>query len=174
MESALSGAEDATQVSGEVRWQRPVMTQILEAYDRHNYSDNDDDGSSDASDEGQLRAMPTKAAVVAAGRYDLHHAITYWGGYKQVGGYSNIPILLSEPDTCVAQRLCNTRDNSISVTAGISVLEWSGVSARYARSGGIAAVEHARLTVGGASRTGGEAAAAREAASEQLPGVPRH
>ena len=71
------------QVSGEMRWQRPVMEQMWEAYDRP-YPCGDDTRPSQLHQE-QARAMPTKAAVIAAGRYDLHHAITYWGGYKQVG-----------------------------------------------------------------------------------------
>ena len=123
-------------MSGEVQWQRPVMTQILEAYDRQNYLDNENDDSSDASDEGQLRAMPTKAAVVAAGRYDLHHAITYWGGYKQVGGYIQASqSCSSSPNNCAT----HARTQFFCVTRGLIrvVLGWSGVTARHARSGGM-------------------------------------
>jgi len=28
------------------------------------------------------RVMPSCRALMAAGRYDLHHAVTYWGGYR--------------------------------------------------------------------------------------------
>ena len=38
-------------------------------------------GSSSSSSE---RLMPGRAAVLAAGRYDLHHAIVYHGGYRAV------------------------------------------------------------------------------------------
>ena len=30
------------------------------------------------------RVMPSRRAVMSAGRYDLHHAIQYHGGYTQV------------------------------------------------------------------------------------------
>ncbi len=30
------------------------------------------------------RVMPSRRAVMDAGRYDLHHAIRYHGGYEQV------------------------------------------------------------------------------------------
>ena len=30
------------------------------------------------------RVMPSRRVVMAAGRYDLHHAIQYHGGYTQV------------------------------------------------------------------------------------------
>lgn len=30
------------------------------------------------------RVMPSRRLVMAAGRYDLHHAIQYHGGYTQV------------------------------------------------------------------------------------------
>ena len=41
------------------------------------------------------RVMPPRAAIMASGRYDLHHAIQYHGGYTQVIGltYSQ-PVIL--------------------------------------------------------------------------------
>ena len=30
------------------------------------------------------RVMPPRRAIMAAGRYDLHHAIQYHGGYRMV------------------------------------------------------------------------------------------
>lgn len=41
------------------------------------------------------RVMPPRGAVMASGRYDLHHAIQYHGGYTQVLGctYSQSGIL---------------------------------------------------------------------------------
>lgn len=34
--------------------------------------------------EGKERFMPTRSLLFGAGRYDLHHAIVYWGGYREV------------------------------------------------------------------------------------------
>ena len=30
------------------------------------------------------RAMPSRRALLGAGRYDLHHAVLFWGGYVAV------------------------------------------------------------------------------------------
>ena len=44
----------------------------------------DDDGSFMLVEDELDRVMPSRRLVMAAGRYDLHHAIQYHGGYIQV------------------------------------------------------------------------------------------
>lgn len=44
----------------------------------------DDDGSFMLVEDELDRVMPSRRLVMAAGRYDLHHAIQYHGGYTQV------------------------------------------------------------------------------------------
>jgi hypothetical protein len=44
----------------------------------------DDLGSFLMVDDEENRAMPSRQAVMAAGRYDLHHAVQYHGGYRAV------------------------------------------------------------------------------------------
>ena len=42
------------------------------------------EGGDERQGEHSSRVMPTRALVLGAGRYDLHHAINYYGGYRQV------------------------------------------------------------------------------------------
>ena len=44
----------------------------------------DDEGSFMLVEDELDRVMPSRRAVMDAGRYDLHHAIQYHGGYTQV------------------------------------------------------------------------------------------
>ena len=44
----------------------------------------DDDGTFLLVDEEEDRVMPTRADLENAGRYNLHAAITFHGGYKKV------------------------------------------------------------------------------------------
>ena len=44
----------------------------------------DDEGSFMLVEDESDRVMPPRRAVTAAGRYDLHHAIQYHGGYRMV------------------------------------------------------------------------------------------
>ncbi len=44
----------------------------------------DDDGSFMLVEDELDRVMPSRRSVMGAGRYDLHHAIQYHGGYTQV------------------------------------------------------------------------------------------
>ena len=44
----------------------------------------DDHGTVLLAEDEEYRVMPTQAVIVAAGRYDIHNAIRFHGGYKQV------------------------------------------------------------------------------------------
>ena len=44
----------------------------------------DDDGTLLLAEDERDRVMPSRNTVKAAGRYDLHHAIQYHGGYTEV------------------------------------------------------------------------------------------
>ncbi|KAH7624399.1 hypothetical protein NADE_003751 [Nannochloris sp. 'desiccata'] len=63
------------QVTRKVRWSAPVLPQTLAL---------DDQGSTLLTDSPEDRAMPSRSALCAAGRYDLHQAIVAAGGYAQV------------------------------------------------------------------------------------------
>jgi len=63
------------QVTRKVRWSAPVLPQTLAL---------DDQGSTLLTDSQEDRAMPSRSALCAAGRYDLHQAIVAAGGYVQV------------------------------------------------------------------------------------------
>ena len=43
----------------------------------------DDEGTVIFVDDDADRVMPSRSVVQAAGRYDLHHAIMYQGGYRE-------------------------------------------------------------------------------------------
>ena len=43
----------------------------------------DDAGSVIFVDDDADRVMPSRSAVLAAGRFDLHHGIMYQGGYQE-------------------------------------------------------------------------------------------
>lgn len=47
----------------------------------------DDEGSFLVVEDEADRVMPSRTAVLAAARYDLHHAIQYCGGYTAVRIY---------------------------------------------------------------------------------------
>ena len=61
-----------------VRWTPPVAPVTVAL---------DDSGSAAirVEDASSSRAMPPRSAILAAGRYDLHHAVVYAGGYRAVG-----------------------------------------------------------------------------------------
>jgi hypothetical protein len=63
------------QVTRKVRWSAPVLPQTLAL---------DDQGSTLLTESPEDRAMPSRSALHAAGRYDLHQAIVAAGGYAQV------------------------------------------------------------------------------------------
>lgn len=63
------------QVTRSMRWTQPVLPQALEL---------DDQGSLLLTDSAEDRAMPSRSALFAAGRFDLHHAIVGAGGYGAV------------------------------------------------------------------------------------------
>ena len=63
------------QVTRKVRWSAPVLPQTLAL---------DDQGSTLLTESPEDRAMPSRSALFAAGRYDLHQAIVAAGGYGQV------------------------------------------------------------------------------------------
>ena len=51
----------------------------------------DDGGSWLLVEDEAARVMPSSAAVRAAGRYDLHHAIVFAGGYSAVRDCAHAP-----------------------------------------------------------------------------------
>lgn len=63
------------QVTHRVRWSEPVLPEAVPL---------DDDGSVLFTDTYEDRAMPSRNALLAAGRYDLHSAIVNGGGYAVV------------------------------------------------------------------------------------------
>lgn len=58
-----------------VKWDAPIAPAELAV---------DDAGTTVRVEDEAARLMPGRAAVLAAGRYDLHHAIVYHGGYRAV------------------------------------------------------------------------------------------
>jgi len=67
-------------VTRRMRWDPPILPQVVEL---------DDEGSELFTDTDDDRAMPSRSAVLAAGRYDLHAAIVAAGGYGQVAEFLN-------------------------------------------------------------------------------------
>ena len=81
-----------------VRWDAPIEPTTLEIDDcgtririegggegrRKGWSSSSSSPSSSSPFPSAERLMPGRAAVLAAGRYDLHHAIVYHGGYRAV------------------------------------------------------------------------------------------
>jgi hypothetical protein len=63
------------QVTRRVRWTEPVLPEVLPL---------DDEGSVLFTDSNDDRAMPSRASILAAGRYDLHAAVVAAGGYTSV------------------------------------------------------------------------------------------
>lgn len=63
------------QVTHRVRWSEPILPETVPL---------DDEGSVLLTDSYEDRAMPSRSALLAAGRYDLHSAIVNCGGYAAV------------------------------------------------------------------------------------------
>lgn len=61
------------QVTGRMQWEVPQSPQSIPL---------DDAGTFIFAEEDADRVMPSRSAVLAAGRFDLHHGIMYQGGYK--------------------------------------------------------------------------------------------
>lgn len=61
-----------------VRWTPPVAPVTVAL---------DETGSAAirVEDAASSRSMPSRSSILAAGRYDLHHAVVYAGGYRAVG-----------------------------------------------------------------------------------------
>ncbi len=66
------------QVTGRIIWEPPTPLQ------RVPLADAGGGGGGDwlLLEHEDDRVMPSCRALMAAGRYDLHHAVTYWGGYR--------------------------------------------------------------------------------------------
>lgn len=62
-------------VTRRMRWSPPVLPQLVEL---------DDEGCELFTETEEDRAMPSRSALLAAGRYDLHSAIVAAGGYQEV------------------------------------------------------------------------------------------
>jgi len=61
------------QVTGKTQWDLPQTPQSIPL---------DDAGTFIFAEADADRVMPSRSAVLAAGRFDLHHGIMYQGGYK--------------------------------------------------------------------------------------------
>ena len=64
----------------------------------------DDEGSFLLVEDEADRVMPSVGAVCAAGRYDLHHAILFQGGYAAVRArlfWLSVPSLAPEGRRCM-------------------------------------------------------------------------
>lgn len=75
----LNGATSDTyfynQVTSEVRWEKPLGVTVVEL---------DDSGTQLRAEPPRNRVMPSQSQLATAGRWDLHHAILYNGGYSEV------------------------------------------------------------------------------------------
>lgn len=74
-DQAASDTYFYNQVTSEVRWEQPVGMTVV---------DLDDSGTLLRAEPSRSRVMPSQAQLAAAGRWDLHHAILYSGGYSEV------------------------------------------------------------------------------------------
>ncbi|CAL8466434.1 g5970 [Coccomyxa elongata] len=74
-DAATGGHYYYNQVTGRTQWDEPITPHKLEL---------DDEGSFLVVEDEADRVMPSRTAVLAAARYDLHHAIQYCGGYRAV------------------------------------------------------------------------------------------
>lgn len=61
------------QVTGRTQWEAPHSPQSIPV---------DDAGTFIFVEEDADRVMPSRSAVLSAGRFDLHHGIMYQGGYR--------------------------------------------------------------------------------------------
>lgn len=60
-------------MTGKTQWEAPQSPQSIPV---------DDAGTFIFAEEEADRVMPSRSAVLAAGRFDLHHGIMYQGGYR--------------------------------------------------------------------------------------------
>ncbi|KAK9828088.1 hypothetical protein WJX81_002392 [Elliptochloris bilobata] len=66
------------QVTGRISWERPTPLQ------RVPLSEEAGNGDWLVVEDERDRVVPSRKALMGAGRYDLHHAIQFWGGYRAV------------------------------------------------------------------------------------------
>ena len=66
------------QVTGRISWERPTAPQ------RVALSEAAGGGDWLVVEDERDRVVPSRRALMGAGRYDLHHAILFWGGYGAV------------------------------------------------------------------------------------------
>lgn len=66
------------QVTGRISWERPTPPQ------RVALSEEAGGGDWLVVEDERDRVMPSRRTLMGAGRYDLHHAILFWGGYVAV------------------------------------------------------------------------------------------
>lgn len=83
-------ASRVRQVTARISWERPTPPQRVPLAE--------DAASSDwlMLEDERERVVPSRRSLITAGRYDLHHAIQYWGGYRAV----HLPM-----QTCSSQAL---------------------------------------------------------------------
>lgn len=67
------GPAGLVQVTGRSQWELPQSPQSIPL---------DDAGTFIFAEDDSDRVMPSRSAVLAAGRFDLHHGIMYNGGYR--------------------------------------------------------------------------------------------
>ena len=89
------------QVTGRTQWEAPQGPQSIPL---------DDAGTFIFAEEDADRVMPSRSAVLAAGRFDLHHGIMYQGGYKATA------LALDRPHTWPRHKVC-----LLNMTASISL-----------------------------------------------------
>lgn len=63
------------QVTHSIRWEPPQLPELISI---------DDEGGYLLAENEEDRVVPSRTAVMAAGRYDLHQAIVSLGGYREV------------------------------------------------------------------------------------------
>lgn len=85
-------------MTGKQQWTPPAAPQSIPV---------DDAGTVIFVEEESQRVMPSRAAVLAAGRFDLHHGVMYQGGYTAVAKELERPsvwprhqVLHSHPHQC--------------------------------------------------------------------------
>ena len=88
------------QVTGKTRWEPPQTPQSIPV---------DDAGSFIFAEDAADRVMPSRSAVLAAGRFDLHHGIMYQGGYGAAAAALNRPHTWPRHKVPITQHLMVTR-----------------------------------------------------------------
>lgn len=68
-----TGSVGLVQVTGRSQWELPQSPQSIPL---------DDAGTFIFAEDDSHRVMPSRSAVLSAGRFDLHHGIMYNGGYR--------------------------------------------------------------------------------------------